>query len=50
MIKVLKNELRIDETVLKYATDKELTELRSIAKAIAERVQKCSENDLTVFQ
>lgn len=34
MIKLLQNELRIDEIVLKYATGEELVTLRGIAKAI----------------
>ena len=40
MIKLLQDELRVDSTVLKYATDEELVTLRNIAKAIAERVKK----------
>lgn len=40
MIKLLQNELRVDETVLKYATDEELVTLRSIAKTIIKRAEK----------
>ena len=40
MIKLLQDELRVDATVLKYATDEEIVKLRTIAKAIAERVKK----------
>ena len=40
MIKLLENELRVDATVLKYATDEEIVSLRTIAKAIADRIKK----------
>lgn len=40
MIKLLQNELRVDSTVLKYATDEELVTLSNIAKAISERAKK----------
>lgn len=41
MIELRRNELRLDEVVLRYATDQEIRELREIAKAIAERVKRC---------
>lgn len=40
MIKLLQDELRVDSTVLKYATDDELVTLSNIAKAIIERAKK----------
>ncbi len=40
MIEICKNELRIDEVVLKYATAEEMTMLREIAKSIVERSKK----------
>lgn len=40
MIEIKKDELRVDETVLKYATDEEMKKLRDISKAICRRIQK----------
>lgn len=40
MIEIYKNELRIDEVVLKYATAEEMTMLQEIAKSIVERSKK----------
>ncbi len=40
MIEIYKNELRIDEVVLKYATAEEMTMLREIAKIHCGAIQK----------
>ena len=40
MIEVRKDELRVDETVLKYATCEEMKKLRDISKAISQRIQE----------
>ena len=40
MIKILQNQLVIDETVLKYATDEEVEQLRNITKSILQRLRK----------
>lgn len=40
MIEIYKNELRIDESILKYATSEEMAALREISRAIAERAKK----------
>lgn len=40
MIEIKKDELRVDETVLKYATDEEFKKLRDISKAISQRIRK----------
>ena len=40
MIEIKKDELRFDETVLKYATDEEMKKLRDKSKAICRRIQK----------
>lgn len=40
MIEIKKNELRLDEVVLRNATTQEIMQLRQIAKAIIERVRK----------
>ncbi len=40
MIEVRKDELRVDETVLKYATGEEMKKLRDISKSISQRIQK----------
>ncbi len=40
MIEVRKDELRVDEAVLKWATNKEMEALHEIAKAIAKRVRE----------
>lgn len=37
MIEIMKNELRIDEESLKYATDSEIKKLKEIAKSISGR-------------
>ena len=39
MIDVRKDELRVDEVVLKWATNEEMAALRKIAEAIADRVK-----------
>ncbi len=40
MIEIKKNELRVDADVLKWATDEEISVLRSIAETIAKRVKE----------
>lgn len=40
MVEVRKDELRVDETVLKYATEAEMEKLRDISKAISQRAKK----------
>lgn len=40
MIEIKKDELRVDETVLEYATDEEFKKLRDISKAISQRIRK----------
>ena len=40
MVEVGINELKIDEQVLKYATDTELIALKDIVKAIVKRTQE----------
>lgn len=40
MIEVRKDELRVDETVLKYATGEEMKKLRDISQVISQRIQK----------
>ncbi len=45
MIEVRKDELRVDEVVLKWATNKEMEVLHEIAKSIAKRVREgCAVN------
>lgn len=39
MIELRKNELRVDEVVLKHATSEEMAALNRIAEAIAKRVK-----------
>lgn len=43
MIEILKNELRIDEKVLKYATDEEIQRLRTITAQIIKRIRVSEE-------
>lgn len=40
MIEITKNELRLDEVVLRNATTEEVMQLGQIAKAIIERARK----------
>lgn len=40
MIEIKKDELKVDEIVLKYATDEEMKKLRDISKVISQRIQK----------
>ena len=40
MIEIKKDDLRVDESVLKYASDEEIKKLRDISKAISLRIQK----------
>ena len=40
MIEISKNELKMDEAVLKYATSAEIVTLRKIAKAVIERAKE----------
>lgn len=42
MIEVKKDELRVDEDVLKWATDEEMSALSSIAATIAKRIKEGS--------
>lgn len=39
MSEILTNELRVDEDVLKWATDEEIMVLRKIAETIAKRIK-----------
>lgn len=45
MIEIKKDELRVDEAVLKYATEEEMKKLRGISENISRRIQKGGANN-----